>query len=444
MMRLNRVKPMLNLSDRYKICLHLVPMKKPQSQLTLLIITIVCLVVLVGIQINWILKAARMQEAQFNQSVKMAMNRIVENLAGDQTICKEVTNCLREGSTGSCYLMMKNREEWANMGSMIKKDLKFYGINLDFEFDIVENTSGQLKKQVKTVYFSDDLENALNKSGFELRLKFPEKSDFIIAQIGYIFIFSIALLALVTLSFIMIFGYYKKERRLTENIVDFINNMTHEFKTPLTNIALANSMISKAEIVEKDEKLAFYSHVIKTEHHKLKQRVEELLKTSFSETGTPVFNEVIDVSLVIENVLVTYTVQIKEKGGIFYFNKDGDNFNVNGNLDLFHIAMGNIVDNAIRYCTKAPEINISLVSKNNLISVEISDNGIGISKDQQNLIFGKYYRVPTGNIHDNNGFGLGLYHVKNIITRMNGRISVTSSSGKGSRFSMEFPAIINK
>jgi two-component system, OmpR family, phosphate regulon sensor histidine kinase PhoR len=419
-------------------------MKKSKSQLVLLILTITCLVVLVGIQINWILKAARMQEAQFNQSVKMAMNRIVENLARDQAICREVTNCLREGASGSCYLMMKNREEWANMGSMIKKDLKFYGINLDFEFDIVENTTGLIKKQGNSVYFSDDLENALNKSGFELRIKFPEKSDFIIAQIGYIFIFSIALLALVTLSFIMIFSYYKKERRLTENIVDFINNMTHEFKTPLTNIALANSMISKAEIVEKDEKLALYSQVIKTEHHKLKQRVEELLKTSFSESGTPAFNECIDISLVIENVIMTYSVQIREKGGTFYLSKDGDNFNVNGNLDLFHIAMGNIVDNAIRYCTKSPEINIALVSKNNLISIDISDNGIGISKDQQNLIFEKYYRVPTGNIHDNNGFGLGLYHVKNIVTRMKGKIRVTSSAGKGSRFSMEFPAIVNK
>jgi two-component system phosphate regulon sensor histidine kinase PhoR len=419
-------------------------MKKSKFQLSLLILTLTCLVFLVGIQIGWILKAAKMQEAQFNHSVNMAMNRIVENLARDKAICKEVSNCLREGSTGSCYLMMKNREEWANMGSMIKKDLTYYGIDLDFEFDITEIKSDSVKKNNSGVYFSNDLENALQQSGYELRIKFPEKRDFIIAQIGYIFIFSIALLALVTLSFILIFGYYKKEKRLTENIVDFINNMTHEFKTPLTNIALANSMISKSETVEKDEKLTFYSQVIKTEHYKLKQRVEELLKTSFSETGTPVFNESIDVSLVIENVIMTYSVQIREKGGSFHFKKEGENFNVNGNLDLFHIAMGNIVDNAIRYCVKIPEIDISLTSKNDIIIIEVSDNGIGISKDQQPLIFGKYYRVPTGNIRDNDGFGLGLYHVKNIITKMGGKIRVTSSKGKGSRFSIEFPSLVNK
>jgi two-component system phosphate regulon sensor histidine kinase PhoR len=419
-------------------------MKKSKFQLSLLILTLSCLVSLVGIQIISIFKAARMQEAQFNYSVNMAMNRIIDNLARDKAICREVSNCLRGDASGSCYLMMKNREEWANMGTMIKNDLKYYGINLDFEFDIAEIKSDSSKKPNSGVYFSNDLENALQQSGYELRIKFPEKRDFILAQIGYVFIFSIALLFLVTLSFILIFNYYKKEKRLTENIVDFINNLTHEFKTPLTNIALANSMIAKTDQIERDEKLTFYSQVIKTENDKLKQRVEELLKTSFSETGAPVFNESIDVSLVIENIIETYGVQIKEKRGSFSFRKDGDNFNVTGNLDLFHIAMGNIIDNGIKYCATEPEINILLTSKNNIINIEISDNGIGIEKDQLTQIFEKYYRVPTGNIHDNNGFGLGLYHVKNIVAKMGGKIRVFSSKGKGSRFSIEFPASVSK
>lgn len=418
--------------------------KKSKFQLMLLILTLACLVSLVGIQIIWILKAAKMQEAQFNHSVNMAMNRIVDNLAMDQAICKEVTNCMREDKGGSCYLMMKNREEWKGIGSMIRNDLKYYGINLDFEFDIIDSKVNKNNNANKSVYFSNDLEKALQQTGFELRIKFPEKRDFIIAQIGYIFIFSIILLILVTLSFIMIFGYYKKEKMLTENIVDFVNNMTHEFKTPLTNISLANSMISKAETVENDKKLSFYSHVIKTEHDKLKQRVEELLKTSFSETGMPLFNESIDVSQVIENVIETFSVQISEKRGSFSFQKEGNNFDIAGNVDLFHIAIGNIVENAIKYCKSSPEINILLKSKNRIIVINISDNGIGIAKDQQTQIFDKYYRVPTGDVHDNNGFGLGLYHVKNIVTKMKGKIRVSGSKGKGSSFSLEFPISENK
>jgi len=419
-------------------------MKKSKFQLTLLILTLASLVALVGIQINWILNAARMQEAQFNHSVDMAMNRIVENLAMDHVICKEVSNCLRDGEPGSCCVMMKDRKEWANIGTMIKNDLRYYGINLNFEFDIVDRTPGVENRKNNSVYFSDDLEKALQKSGYELRIKFPEKRDFIIAQIGYIFIFSIALLILVTLSFIIIFGYYKKEKRLTESIVDFINNITHEFRTPLTNISLANSMIAKTDIVESDEKLIFYSQVIKTEHNKLKQRVEELLKTSFSESATPLMNESIDTALVIENILETYSVQLHEKGGSFHLAKEGDVFNVNGNLDLFHIAMGNIVDNAIKYCPANPEIRIHLTSKNNRVRIEIFDNGIGIAQDQQSHIFEKYYRVPTGDIHNNDGFGLGLYHVKNIVTKMGGKIRVSSHKDKGSCFIIDLPAAVKK
>lgn len=419
-------------------------MKKSKIQLSLLVVTLMCLVALVAIQITGILRSARMQETQFNHSVSMAMNRIVENMARDQAICKEVSNCMREGNAASCYLMMKNREEWANMDSIIKNDLKFYGINLDFEFDITEAIPDKTLKQNSSIYFSDDLKNALKQSGYELRIKFPEKRDFIIAQIGYIFIFSIVLLALVSLSFLMIFNYYKKEKKLTENIVDFINNMTHEFKTPLTNIALANSMISKSEIVESNEKLIFYSHIIKTEHDKLKQRVEELLNTSFSETGEPDLSESIDISLVIENVIETFSVQIKEKGGSIVLNKEEGDYYVYGNIDLFHIAVGNLVDNAIKYCTTNPAISIKLSSKNNTTSIDISDNGIGIPKDQQLHIFDKYYRIPTGNVHDNKGFGLGLYHVKNIVTKMGGKIKVASTKGKGSCLTIEFPISDNK
>ena len=418
--------------------------KKSKFQLMLLILTLACLVSLVGIHIIWILKAAKMQEAQFNHSVNMAMNRIVDNLAMYQAICKEVTNCMMEDKGGSCYLIMKNREEWKGIGSMIINDLKYYGINLDFEFDIIDSKVNKNNNANKSVYFSNDLEKALQQTGFELRIKFPEKRDFIIAQIGYIFIFSIILLILVTLSFIMIFGFYKKEKMLTENIVDFVNNMTHEFKTPLTNISLANSMISKAETVENDKKLSFYSHVIKTEHDKLKQRVEELLKTSFSETGMPLLNESIDVSQVIENVIETFSVQISEKGGSFAFQKEGNNFNIAGNVDLFHIAIGNIVENAIKYCKSPPQINIHVKSNNRIVVINISDNGIGIAKDQQAQIFDKYYRVPTGDVHDNNGFGLGLYHVKNIVTKMKGKIRVSGSKVKGSSFSLEFPISENK
>jgi two-component system phosphate regulon sensor histidine kinase PhoR len=153
----------------------------------------------------------------------------------------------------------------------------------------------------------------------------------------------------------------------------------------------------------------------------------------------PLFNESIDVSQVIENVIGTFSVQISEKRGSFTFQKEGRKFDIAGNVDLFHIAIGNIVENAIKYCKSPPEINIHLKSNNRIVVINISDNGIGIAKDQQTQIFEKYYRVPTGDVYDNNGFGLGLYHVKNIVAKMKGKIKVSGSKGKGTTFSLEFP-----
>jgi two-component system, OmpR family, phosphate regulon sensor histidine kinase PhoR len=417
-------------------------MKRSKFQLVLLIVTFTCLIFLVGIQVSWILTSAKMQEAQFNHSVSMAMNRIVDNLSRDREICREVSNCLREGTSGSCYLLMKNKAEWENIGVMIKEDLKYYGITLNFEFDIVDKQENTAKVSSNNVYFTNDLENVLEQSGYELKLKFPEKRDFIKAQIGYIFIASMVLLILVSFSFLLIFRYYKREKRLTENIVDIINNMTHEFRTPLTNIALANSMISKNEFVEKDEKLSSYSRVISSEQKRLKDRVDELLKTSFSETKKESAGELVNVSSALEEVIATFEVQAKVKSGKIELEKPVSDLFITASNDSFRIAAGNLIDNSLKYSSGNPEIIIRLSQKNNIVTIEISDNGPGIAREHQSQIFTKYFRVPTGDVYNSDGFGLGLYYVKNTVISAGGRIKLTSTPGKGAKFTLEFPQTI--
>ncbi|MDF1575878.1 MAG: HAMP domain-containing sensor histidine kinase [Bacteroidales bacterium] len=414
-------------------------MKRKKIQLILLILTITSLILLVGIQISWVLKSARMQEAQFNHTVTLAMNRIVENLSQNQDICSEMNNCLRSGKSHSCFLLMKNRMEWVYLDTLINNDLKYYNINLDYEFDIVEKGAEVSLISDGDTYINDNLEKVLEQAGYELRLRFPEKSEFIKAQIGYIFISSIALLLLVNGSFILIYKFYKRERKLTENIIDFINNMTHEFKTPLTNIALANGMLSKNEIVEKDQKLASYSKVIKNEHQRLKEKVQVLLQAALSENGNPFRTEQFDAAFEIKNVVDTFTVRINERKGSFSVNSSGNNFTLSGNIEMFQVAIGNLIDNAIKYNSNSPRIIIDLKSDSERISISISDNGKGIRKENLPRIFEKFYRIPTGDIHENEGFGLGLYFVKNTVAQMHGNIRVTSNMDKGTTFTLVFP-----
>lgn len=406
-------------------------MKRSRIQLTILILAFGALFALTAIQFSWILKAARMQEAQFSHSVDMAMNRIVENLSRNEAICSEVNNCLRHGRHESCMLVMKTREEWEKMESLIRQDLNFYGIALDFEFDIIDAGQSTQIPQAKNTYFSNGLEEMLERSGYKLSLRFPEKRDFILAQMGDIFIFSMLLLLLVSISFIIIYSFYRRERLLSESIVDFVNNVTHEFKTPLTNISLANSMLFKNEKVESDEKLSFYSSIIKTEQAKLNEKVEKLLKTDFAGIDKFQASEEIDAAAVADNIIETFRVQVEQKGGQIAIEREGDRFTFTGNIDLFHIALGNLVDNAVKYSVRPPEILIRLTSLEHKLVIEIEDNGPGISKEYRDKVFEKYFRVPAGNTHNVDGFGLGLYQVKGIISRMRGNIRINNRKEGG-------------
>jgi len=414
-------------------------MKRSRAQLMILLLALGALIALTAIQFSWILKAARMQEAQFNHSVEMAMMRIVETLSGNEAICSEVNNCLKHGGNESCMLVMKTREEWESMKSLIRKDLNFYGIGLDFEFDIVSSDLPANIPRPKNTYFSNGLEEMLEKSGYRLSLRFPEKRDFIIAQMGDIFIFSLLLLFLVTISFIIIYNFYRREKLLSESIVDFVNNVTHEFKTPLTNISLANSMLSKNEKVESDEKLSFYSSVIRTEQAKLNEKVEKLLKTDFAVIDKSQTLEEINAGAAVEDIAETFRVQIEQKGGKLDIEKEGRRFTVTGNPDLFYIALGNLVDNAVKYSGQPPEILVKLISKDNRLLIEINDKGPGIAREFRDKVFEKYFRVPAGNTHNVDGFGLGLYQVRGIIAGMIGNIKISNRKEGGLAVMIDLP-----
>ncbi len=404
-------------------------MNRSKLQLFLLIATIVCLISLVGIQINWVLKEARLQEAQFNRSVGMALQRIENNL-------EKYKSCTQQKRCSSCRLLTLTLKQVANVDSIIKSDLNFYGINLDFDYDIVDLTVDN-QKIPRGCYITSNLSEKLQQKGYELKINFPKKSDFILAQIGTIFITSIILVVLVTLSFLLIYRFYKRERETSEHIRHFINNMTHEFKTPLTNIGFANSMLSKNEAIESDPKLMSYSGIIRDEQHRLKERVELLLKASQSDNILPTSLEIVDLAKVVEDVVESFQPQIDEKGGVVTIQKTGSDFSLSSNIDQLHIAIGNIIDNAIKYCDKALKIDIHLKVKTHSIAIEIIDNGIGIPSEHQQKIFDRFYRVPQGDVHDVKGFGLGLFHVKSIVEKLGGKISVSSNKGKGSMFVIE-------
>jgi len=241
---------------------------------------------------------------------------------------------------------------------------------------------------------------------------------------------------------IIFFGYALyiiiKQKQLSEVQKNFINNLTHEFKTPLASIELATKVLANPKIIEQPERLAEYVRIIGLQNKRLSAHVEKLLQmASIEKTKLQLNLEEIELNNFIADSIKEF--KNSQNGRIYSVSVVSKVDNAWVKADKLHFSnlLFNILDNAIKYCTVDPEIFIRLDEDKNRFRISFDDNGIGISKKDRKKIFSRFYRVPTGNVHDVKGFGLGLDYVKKIIRRHGWRIEVTENSRKGSIFMVE-------
>ncbi|MEM1408867.1 MAG: HAMP domain-containing sensor histidine kinase, partial [Bacteroidota bacterium] len=279
-----------------------------------------------------------------------------------------------------------------------------------------------------------ETEKALPKwenQSYYFGVQFPHKASIITNRMG-IWIFSSSVLVLVVIFFSYAMFVVLKQKRLSEIQRDFINNMTHEFKTPISTIALSTDVLKDPKIVEQPERLSNYATIIANENSRLKNQVERVLQMARSDkSDLELKKEPIHMNQLIASAMTTFDSKKEVK---FVSKLDAKNDLIDG--DKLHLSnvMFNLVDNAVKYGGQAPQINISTRNDHNKVVVEVEDVGIGIAEDQQKKIFDKFYRIPTGNVHDVKGFGLGLSYVKQVLRAHGGEISVRSKLNVGTTF----------
>ena len=226
---------------------------------------------------------------------------------------------------------------------------------------------------------------------------------------------------------------------------DFINNMTHELKTPISTISLAGQMLSDPAISKSPTTLKHLAEVITEESKRLRFQVEKVLQMSvFDNTGKALKFSVVDANTIIQNVVNTFKIKVEKFGGSLSTNISAKNAEVRVDEMQFTNVIFNLLDNAVKYMDEERTPQLEITTKDlspNKLEIRVSDNGIGIKKDDIKRIFDKFYRVPTGNRHDVKGFGLGLAYVKKMITLFGGNISVESEFGHGSSFIIVLPLI---
>lgn len=230
------------------------------------------------------------------------------------------------------------------------------------------------------------------------------------------------------------------QKKLSEIKSDFINNMTHEFKTPLATISLAVDAIRNEKVMADGDKMKYFSSIIKEENKRMNKHVETILQAALMEKQELQLNLVsLKVNEVLEHVLESYQLQLEEKNARIETSFAAKKDMIQADEIHFTNLLSNLIDNAIKYSKESLLIKLSTTSTNKTISIKIEDNGIGMSKESVKRIFEKFYRAHTGNIHNVKGFGLGMSYVKTVIDAHKGKIKVDSTLGKGSCFTIELP-----
>ncbi len=400
------------------------------------------------IQVFWVKRAFDLKETEFNHNVNIALKNVVESLCQYNGTDVPSTSVVDQVSSNYFTVKVNNMISPEVLEYYLKAELGKRSLSFDFEYGIYDCSDEQMvfgnhvsmtslessPEKIEKADFPD-----LTTNNYYFGVYFPQKEAQLISNMG-IWTFSSIVLLVVLIFFAYAMFVILKQKRLSEVQRDFINNMTHEFKTPISTIAVSAEVLQHPDIKEQPERLRNYAGIIQTENNRLKKQVERVLQMSLlDKEKVDIKREEVDIHKILTDVIQTMDINIKERNGKISFLKKAAKSTVTA--DKLHMTniFYNLIDNAVKYCKSMPEIEIVTQNLKSGIEIVLKDNGIGIGKDEHKKIFSRFYRVSTGNVHDVKGFGLGLNYVKTMITAHHGQISLNSSPGRGSSFKIFLP-----
>lgn len=347
--------------------------------------------------------------------------------------------------------MLQDRVNFEMLDSLLTQEVENKGIKTVYDFAVLQREGDR-----ETVIMSSNVErNAkIIKSAYHvtlfpkdvfdnsntLYLEFPQENKFLISKMRFVLFSSLGFILLTLLTFIFAAKTIIDQKRISEITNDFISNMTHELKTPISTVALATEALMDPDIQKMPSITGRYLSVIKDENQRLSRQVERVLQIARIERGDLKLRNVdVDMQKIMQVAYENTLIKIEDRGGKLSINWAAGEVNVKGDeLHLSNIIF-NLLDNANKYSPETPKIDLSAIRKKEMLEIRIKDEGQGIPREHISKIFDKFYRVPTGNVHNVKGFGLGLSYVKNIVEAHKGNIRCKSELGKGSEFIIQLP-----
>ncbi len=365
---------------------------------------------------------------------------------GRKTIQSVFTEIIEAGSKKK----IEERVTQDQLQKLLTEQLTNRGINLDFYFGVnkVDKDSLTLVKpgtdipelrnsNFRVPLFAGEI---IRGEPNQLVVYFPHQKRYLVSSIAGMLGLSVGLIFVIVAVFYKTVGMFLKQKKITEVKNDLINNITHEFKTPIATISLACEALNEPGLLTEKNSVQRFSKIIKEENERLKVMVDAILNTAAMERDDVNLNkELLDLHELILSSTSKYKDLISQQNGTINYDLKAGSFMIMA--DKFHLTniFGNLIDNAIKYNQRSPEISISTFNEGRFVHINVNDNGIGISKEHINKIFDTFYRVSKGNIQDIRGNGIGLSYAKKIVEAHNGDISVESEPGLGSEFKIILP-----
>jgi two-component system phosphate regulon sensor histidine kinase PhoR len=403
----------------------------------------VLVTIIIAIQLFWLQKVYLYEEKQFNINV----SKSIKSLYDDMELVSDVTDNVQkviENVNPDVYLLKidcsPNLEQlWINL----KAELTDFDVYTDCRAAIYSKEENKYTTReyvdLPDAYFPSSKEKELplyTRDYSYIALYFPHRGQYILKQMIF-WIASSGLLLLVLIGFGFSIFYLYRQKFFNETQRDFVNNFTHEFKTPLAVIKIAADVLQQQSIVEKPEKLKNYAGIIHEQTSHLQSQVQRLLEIAYTDRSSlPLEKEKFDINLLIKESINDLQPLIEQRQAVVKTNFAIQDVMVNADRSYLRLCLINLVENAIKYAT-APVIEVSTKVEGTVLQIAIKDNGIGIATEHQKKIFERFYRITDGELHMTKGFGLGLNFVKKVIDTHHGKIEVDSELGSGSTFTIK-------
>ncbi len=419
---------------------------KNSSIRLIIILAVVCILGITITQLYWVRRAFDLKESEFDRTVNAALFNVAHQIYDINHTPSPAMNPVKQVSTNYFIVQVNGEVDVSLLEFLLKSEFEKRNIRHDFEYGVYDCSSEKMRYGDYVSLQQASKEKVTSKKlptwshyAYYFGVQFPNREAQLINQMG-IWSFSSVVLLIV----ILFFGYtlfvILKQKRLSEIQKDFINNMTHEFKTPISTIAVSTEVLKDPNIVHQPERLLNYTTIIEKENTRLKQQVERVLQVArLDKEDIGLKKEMVDMHQIVQDAIKNISGSLHERRGTIECDLRATRHTFEA--DKLHLTnvLYNLIDNAIKYCKTSPHIVIRTSDAHRNLLLEVEDNGIGISPENQKRVFQKFFRVPTGNVHDVKGFGIGLNYVKSIIEAHKGNIRLESDLGKGCVFKISLP-----